>query len=305
MAIDNPVHLGLAFGLRWLSDFPLPLFDQTGSGGLEDVRVERRPWPVAALGPGALGGRFIVDGDRVRLMSGDEDAIDVVGTDRIEVAQAEPGPLPRHFFGSAVAALLAARGTTPLHASAVEFHGRAILVCGPAGAGKSSAAAAMIGLGGRLISDDLSAIVLDDAGSPCALPGRTGLRLHPGMASVLGSRTGAAGPVADIGGKLCFMPPHVGGVAPIPLGRMVHLDAVATDIPSQFAAGLLNQYIFRPRALARMGGRDTRFSTIKAAVARIPLERQAAVREGPEHRVVDQARRLAATLVRPTDSNLA
>ena len=45
-----------------------------------------------------------------------------------------------------------------LHASCVAHAGRALLIAGPAGAGKSALAMEMIGLGARLVADDRTAL---------------------------------------------------------------------------------------------------------------------------------------------------
>lgn len=53
-------------------------------------------------------------------------------------------------------------GSTSLHATALSLDGRALLLCGGAGAGKSRTAAQLMALGAKLIVDDL--VVLSNAG---------------------------------------------------------------------------------------------------------------------------------------------
>ncbi len=45
-----------------------------------------------------------------------------------------------------------------LHATTVSAHGRALLICGPAGSGKSSLALALMALGAGLVADDRTLI---------------------------------------------------------------------------------------------------------------------------------------------------
>lgn len=73
----------------------------------------------------------------------------------------EPGP-PR----------LAPRpdGSASVHATAVAAGGRALLICGPAGAGKSGLAAEMLALGAGLVADDLCLLEPDGPGLSVARP---------------------------------------------------------------------------------------------------------------------------------------
>jgi hypothetical protein len=61
-------------------------------------------------------------------------------------------------LGGVLAFVVRLRGLVPLHASAVVIDGRAVLFAGPAGAGKSSTAAALAILGLPVLSDDVVAV---------------------------------------------------------------------------------------------------------------------------------------------------
>ncbi|EDL48944.1 HPr kinase/phosphorylase [Erythrobacter sp. SD-21] len=81
-------------------------------------------------------------------------------------------------LGSAWGALGYQRGFAMWHGSAVEMAGRTVLLCGDAGAGKSTMAAALCARGARLLADDLSRIE----------PGEEGARIYPSSARLkLGS----------------------------------------------------------------------------------------------------------------------
>jgi hypothetical protein len=69
------------------------------------------------------------------------------------------------------------RGLEVLHASGVVLGGRAVLVAGPPGAGKSSLAAALVRAGGQLLSDDAVALELRN-GALIAHAGSTALQLR-------------------------------------------------------------------------------------------------------------------------------
>ncbi len=60
---------------------------------------------------------------------------------------------------------------TPYHATAVAFKGRAVLIEGPSGSGKSDLALRMIGQGARLISDDYVILTEKDGRLSATPPG--------------------------------------------------------------------------------------------------------------------------------------
>ena len=74
-------------------------------------------------------------------------------------------------LGSVLGALLYQRGYIPLHGSAVEKGGKAIIILGNSAAGKSTLAASLYLSGYSLISDDLSAISVNKSGLCVILPG--------------------------------------------------------------------------------------------------------------------------------------
>ena len=83
-------------------------------------------------------------------------------------------------------AILASRGRLVLHASAVDMDGRTVGFIGPAGAGKSTIAAALARLGGRTLTDD--ALVIDLRGRRALItPTYPGLRLWPESRALLGA----------------------------------------------------------------------------------------------------------------------
>jgi hypothetical protein len=69
------------------------------------------------------------------------------------------------------------RGDLPLHGAAVEVDGRALLLCGPSRAGKTTLAAAFLSAGHRVLSEDLGCCRLSPL--PAVLPGPAMLRVRP------------------------------------------------------------------------------------------------------------------------------
>jgi hypothetical protein len=89
-----------------------------------------------------------------------------------------------YLLGPVLGLLLRLRGVTCLHASAVAFGTRAVAFAGPAGAGKSTTAAALGRRGHAIISDDILA-VRECAGEFLAFPAHPYLGLWPDSVAML------------------------------------------------------------------------------------------------------------------------
>ena len=93
-----------------------------------------------------------------------------------------------HLLGLPLAAALFFRGAVALHASAVVLDGRALLVAGRSGSGKSTTTAAALAAGAALLSDDLCTLTPTPSGWMVE-PGYPWLRLSPDTGRLLGLAT--------------------------------------------------------------------------------------------------------------------
>ncbi|MCG8456121.1 MAG: hypothetical protein MI919_07555 [Holophagales bacterium] len=198
-----------ALGIRLISELPLPGLrsDLPCSGA--PLRLSFRPGPARPPGDGwGLAHRSRVeDGEGnplVRVWSRSDGARSFVYGDGHGF---EVGPRAAHvrirlppastvsaailyFFGPVAAWILRRRGRGVLHASAVSLPGRAgeetgaLLFVGDAGAGKSTAAAALVAAGARLLTDDTVALERGEHGVEL-LPDAPRLRLWPASAEAL------------------------------------------------------------------------------------------------------------------------
>jgi len=89
-----------------------------------------------------------------------------------------------YLFGPVLGVLLRLRGVTCLHASAVAFENRSVAFVGPAGAGKSTTAAAFARQGHGVISDDIVAL-LEREGTFHVMPAYPHLYLWPESVKML------------------------------------------------------------------------------------------------------------------------
>ena len=103
-----------------------------------------------------IGSYYVTDGNQVTI-----EANSGVSDDEVRL----------FLTGSVFGAILYQRGYLPLHGSAVEAKGYALLTTGSSASGKSTLAAALNREGFPLISDDLSAISVNDSGKCVVFPG--------------------------------------------------------------------------------------------------------------------------------------
>lgn len=273
-------HRAAAFGLTWQSDWPLPSFAPMAPCSVPaDITVRRACEPLPERQPLCAHGNVTSFSDGFRYCADDEGRLDTFGDNRVDFRPGKTGKdvLPTALFGTVAALLLAWRGRVPLHGTAVEIDGQAVLICGTAGAGKSTLAAGLIGLGARLISDDLSILHLGTHGNrPMLVSGRTTLRLHPGIAGLL-DRSVSWGPSVTTGdAKLTVEPPRVDVESGFPLAAVAILDQSGGPLAQSDKAGMMEAHLFRlfwtRRLLGTLKRRaDRHFAWSHPAMFRVPI----------------------------------
>lgn len=270
---SEPHRRSFAYGLVWDSDVPLVQFAETGPGQAPDVTVRR----MAALPPRKLvmpvrAGALFTDGTRFPWR--DQAIFDMVDGSRIEFlpGQAWGGALPHAFYGTVVSHLLAWRGLLPMHACAVAIDGRAVLIAGTAGAGKSSLTAGLIQLGAELVSDDLSALRFDPitAPDPVVLPGRTTIRLEPIVAGWTPGEFLNL-PTCDTRGKHVMRPPTWSPASAVPLAGVIALGVAPGALPPLDRVRFLARHLFRPTWLAALPNHLDRQRALLNLAAFLPV----------------------------------
>lgn len=277
-----------AFGLHWRADAPLAaLRPRRESTGLPDVTVRR----VEAL-PARVGGERFNRGwlyaDGVRFDHEDDGlAFDMVGGSAFHYCAGPhwQGRFPDSLYGTLAGLVLAWRGSLAFHASAVVVDGRAVLIAGRGGAGKSTLAAGLAVLGGTFIADDLVAVDRSGADRFHVSPGRARARLHPAVAAWWG-RPSEPDP-ADPRGKLRVAIDGGDGLAAWPLAAIIVL---AEDTPAAHPVPLLAQHLYRPRWQQRLPGADVRATALLALARHVPVRTLAPAEMRSEAALLTQAR---------------
>jgi hypothetical protein len=192
------------YGLLVETDRSLPGLPTDTDAGTPDLRIwlGRVPgdvFPPAAEEPWYLSPRTTADeeptvevwrradgGYRLRYADDCEYHVDAAGT---AVActwppHFTPEDAATYLLGPVFGLVLRLRGVPALHASAVVVDGRALALCGPAGAGKSTTAAALAARGHPLVADDVLALPRR-GGRIQAQPAYPHLRLWPDVVAPL------------------------------------------------------------------------------------------------------------------------
>ncbi|WP_219837799.1 aldolase [Paenibacillus sp. R14(2021)] len=166
-----------AFGLRISSEIPLPELPLSAGGedrAGADVVIATRVTDRLGDELEAVGSNFARIGNRFLFLIPETAFYCIEDGQRITVsplAGADPEKVRVYLLGTCMGALLMLRGVLPLHGSAVEIDGKAYAFVGDSGAGKSTLAAAFVGEGYRLVSDDvIAASWADGGGLPIVSP---------------------------------------------------------------------------------------------------------------------------------------
>jgi hypothetical protein len=132
-------------------------------------------------------------------------------------------------WGVPAALCFSRRGDLPLHASAVEVDGRALVFCGPGRFGKTTLAAAFLRNGHRVLSEDL--VCSRPGDEPTVVPGPATVRIRPDVYERLGPIAGTQVVATDPDRvHLQLVEQLRGSGDPVPLAGVVILRRGLPDI---------------------------------------------------------------------------
>lgn len=238
-----------------------------------DVTIRHAPVALQLGDPTVSGPTWQMTGDRFLLripeiarflLSGGRDIAFEMENGR---AAEDAAPF---LMGTVFGILLHQRRRIVLHASAVCVGGKAVLFCGPAGAGKSTLAAGLMQRGYPSVADDLCGVDLNPA--PMVHP--DGRRLKLWAEAIAKLDLGASqGALVRHGVRKYYVEPPAMCRDALPVGAVYLLrDAYAPHSPGITpvnivdAAFLLQRSAFRPGLVRRMGLREEYFRAAAAIV---------------------------------------
>lgn len=193
-----------AFGLSLEANRPIPGLIPQDTSSPPDLRVYfddgpafdaidtagEEPYYASAREPGDAGLQVwkSVAGKHFRLRYADDTQFLVATSGREVRAIACPAAtledIATYLLGPVLGFVMRLRGVTCLHASVVAIGDRAIAIAGPAGAGKSTAAAGFASMGYGVLADDIAALITH-GGRLHVQPAYPQLRLWPDSVSML------------------------------------------------------------------------------------------------------------------------
>ena len=144
----------------------------------------------------------------------------------------DAGMIRLPLLGPILAVVLHQRSHFLLHASAVVVNGEAALFMGASGQGKSTTAATLYSRGHRLMTDDVSAIVLKRSMPPTLLPGFPRVKLWPDAVNPATHRNPKdLEPLHQDVEKLTYSTVDGFCQVPVPIRRIYMLAATSADVP--------------------------------------------------------------------------
>jgi hypothetical protein len=175
-------------------------------------------------------------------------------------------------WGVPAALCFSRRGDLPLHASAVEVGGRALVFCGPGRFGKTTLAAAFLRAGHRVLSEDL--VCSRPGAEPTVVPGPATVRVRPDVYARLGPIAGTEVVATDPDRvHLALVEELRGSGDPVPLAGVVILRRGLPDIelyrvePDRFLAELFTVSFNLPTDAERVRA----FSGVADLAGSVPL----------------------------------
>lgn len=272
-AADDP----MIFGWRVHCRQPFPLLSHwNGQDTSPPISIVFGPLPSLDAPP--VYSADVIDlyarGDiLIRPMDGPRMLVETGGRITIEPGGSTDAELHTWLFNVAIAAVCHHRNRPPLHGAVVGIGGRAVVLAGNSGHGKSTTTWAMLQRGHRLLSDDLAVIDPDTMMVRSAFPA---VKLWSAAAPSLPFDPR----LRSLSGKDKFFVPMPGQFqsTPLPLGMIVALRKdpgisrpSVHRVPPPVAAAQLQSHVWGRRIGVTLDGARTAFALTAALARTVPF----------------------------------
>ena len=240
------------------------------------ITIADNPPPIFAE-----GSEVTVPDGRLRFAIPGIGGWEIVGGHAISIfpsLAADPAELRLFTLGSAWAALGYQRGFAMWHGSCVAYEGRAVLMCGAAGAGKSTLAAALVDRGASLVADDLSRAAPSAEGA-VIYPSSTRIKLWREAMERLGWGDRQIGRDWMREDKLhCAAGSLARDAAPLRLHAIIVLDEGDAEATrrlkgSEALSAVMEGTLYRPQMLDALDGWGAQGALAASIVAATPVYR--------------------------------
>ena len=224
------------YGISLRSEWPLPYRD-SADAGLPVVELLERPGSYFAAASSEADRDAVRPWDQYLLLPDGSEYLRWAGLFEFLISpdgrRIAGRPLPEaaleafhtYLLGQVLSHALIKLGIEPLHATVVDVDGQAVAFLGDTGRGKSTLAAAFLGAGCRLLTDDLLVLRQNGPGF-IAYPGAPRLKLFPDVADTLLGPHAGARLMNPLTSKVLIPLDAAAQVScPLPLGRLYVLGA--------------------------------------------------------------------------------
>ncbi|MFD2328165.1 aldolase [Cohnella sp. GCM10020058] len=276
-----------AFGLDMASTIRLPELPPAVAGrtaGSPDVTIDTADPVTLREELEASGSNFSLtrEGSRFLFLIPDTAVYCIDEGRHISVAPlpgADPEKVRVYLLGTCFGALLLIRGLLPLHGSAVVIGGKAYAFVGDSGAGKSTLAAALVGMGHRLLSDDVVAVMAGVDGKPYVMPAYPQQKLWRESLDGLGMHAAPYRTIYRETEKFAVPVAERFGSDPVPLagvfelGRAEGMRIGVSRIPVLERLRVMLQHTYRQALIPRLGLVDWHFRAASGIASGITVGR--------------------------------
>ncbi len=181
-------------------------------------------------------------------------------------------------LGSAMGFLMIQKGWYPVHGGAVVLGGRAIILTGDTGAGKSTLTSAIVERGFPFLADDVSVLILQN-GNPMVLPAYPQRKLCRDAALELGYSLQELVLISAERQKYAIQKPGGWCDEPMPLGCVVEIvpgdeeSPAATRVVGHESMGIFMKNLYRSFIYSYLGLRPACMKDLLNIIAATPIYR--------------------------------